>query len=122
MKRLNKSTKLKLAKLKTPFDNAMKQFYICQEKNCISDKKMRRDEKKDYKLLKKTCNNKDYNKYSICSDKFNKESEYKKVLMQNVECTKKHCSQKGKQISSIFKKGLALQYKSKNTTKKNNTK
>ena len=122
MKRLDKSTKLKLANLKNPFDNAMKQFYDCQEKNCISDKKMRRDGKKDYKLMQKTCKNKDYNKYSICSDKFNKESEYKKVLMQNMECTKKHCSQKEKKISSIFKKGLALQYKSRNSTKKNNTK
>lgn len=122
MKRLNKSTKLKLANLKNPFDNAMEQFYICQEKNCISDKKMRRDGKKDYKLLKKTCNNKDQNKYSICFDKFNKESEYQKVLMQNVECTKKHCSQKGKQISSIFKKGLSVKYKSNNSTKKNNNK
>lgn len=42
--------------------------------------------------------------------------------MQNIECTKKHCSQKEKKISSIFKKGLALQYKSNNSNKKNNTK
>jgi len=122
MKRLNKSNKLKLANIKNTFDNAMKQFYIYQEKNCISDKKMRRDEKKDYKLMTKTCKNKDYNKYSICSDKFRKNSEYQKVFMQNMECTKKHCSKQNNNISSTFKKGLALQYKSRNSTKKNNTK